>query len=355
MKILYEERLFYKLMSKKTARLKRHHLWLLLIFASLLGFIFLVFSSTRNATHALSDTTQDTLNHGWIRWDNWLDQRINPLSGGTGYGHIGVDIDLQGYNPCHTPGANRYVDTFRQSCDDHSTGCSMPLNPDRTCPAGAQTWWSYYKDEEYWAGGSQFPYGIFVDNSNNGLTHYFARRLDAVFLEVYPHSRPTNNDNDYQLDPGACGCTVAGGYQVVVGLNQWNGGYSPNIGTIRVEAFGDPDVGKINGFVTRHGTPVGAHAVSIDWFGQDYNYTRSSTGYRVTGFASWPTNKDGYYTSGPLLNGNYHIYAHDLAANHTVECVGISLKGQGGRIDLELDRQHFGFDGPGRQCYDRYP
>ncbi len=280
----------------------------------------------------------DTTNYPWIRPDRWLSQVISSPTGGIGQGHIGVDIKLGRvpndiYNPCHNAS-----DTYYQLC---------------AIPGG------YYKVHNYWLGGNDFPYGIFVDSKDDKtqISHNWAKRVGSVFMEIYPYSVAVPKGSDgYRLDPGACGCTVYGGYQVSV--NDWNGGYSKNIGQIRVASFADRDVGKMNGYIKKNRVPVKAGEVNIDWFGMDRSTTRSSTGYPVYSFASWPTNKDGYYTSGPVLKGNYHIYVSQFDPNNKtllkkVECVGINVKGQGDRIDMELTRQHFGLDGPGRQCYDR--
>lgn len=277
----------------------------------------------------------DTINYPWIRPDNWLSQIIASPGGGTGSGHIVVDLLLekngQGYNPCHNSS-----DSYYNACDG-----------------------GVYKVARFSSSSNDFPYGIFVDNSNNSSSHFWARRVGAVFLEIYPYSVsvPSNLDG-YRLDPGACNCTVYGGFQVII--NDWKGGYSANIGKLQATSLSDPDVGRLNGFIRRSGTPVEQGDVNIDWFGQDKSYGRSSAGYPVYSFASWPTNNDGYYTSGPVLKGNYHIYVLDKGPNQQgpnrkVECVGIATKGSSDRLDMELSQPHFGLDGPGRQCYDRQP
>lgn len=278
-------------------------------------------------SHAAAD---DTTNYPWIRPDNWLSQIIASPSGGTGYGHLIVDLLMdksgQTYNPCHNS-----ADTFYGACDS-----------------------GVYKVLRWRPGSNDFPFGIFVDNSNNGLNHFWARRVGAVFLELYPYSVPETGAGDgYRLDPGACGCTVYGGFQVIV--NDWKGGYSRDIGSLRPTSLADPDVGRLNGFVRRSGTPVKSKDVNIDWFGQDSSSGRSTAGYPVYSFASWPTNNDGYYTSGPVLKGNYHIYVLDKGANRKVECFGMGVKSTSDRQDIELTAQHFGLDAPGRQCYDRAP
>lgn len=272
----------------------------------------------------------DTTNYPWIRPDNWLSQIITSPSGGTGYGHFVVDLLMekngQTYNPCHNS-----ADTFYAGCDG-----------------------GVYKVMRYRPGSNDFPYGIFVDNSNDGQNHFWARRVGAVFLELYPYSvAETGAGDGYRLDPGACNCTVNGGFQVII--NDWKGGYSANIGTLRPTTLTDSDVGRLNGFIRRNGNAAGNKDVNIDWFGQDSSTVRSSAGYPVYSFASWPTNSQGYYTSGPVLKGNYHIFVLDKVGNRKVECVGIGVRGIGDRLDMELTAQHFGLDAPGRQCYDRVP
>lgn len=274
----------------------------------------------------------DTGNYPWIRPDNWLSQIISSPSGGIGAGHINVDLLLakngQTYNPCQNSS-----DTFYAACDD-----------------------GVYKTMRWRANGtSDFPFGIFVDNTNNNKNHFWARRVDAVFMEVYPYSVPeTGAGSGYRLDPGACNCTVYGGFQVII--NDWKGGYSANVGTLSPTKLTDSDAGRVAGFIKRNGVKVGANDVNIDWFGQDSASSHSSGGYnRVYSFASWPTNSDGYYTSGPVVKGNYHFYVLDRVGSKKVECFGINTQGIHDRMDMELTSQHFGLDAPGRQCYDRAP
>lgn len=283
----------------------------------------------------------DTTNYPWIRPVDWASQVIKSPTGGTGTGHIGVDILLgskdRTYTPCH--------------------------NTSDTFIAGCQNSGGYYKVQKYSSSSNDFPFGIFIDNSNGGANHFWARRLGTVFLEIYPYSVPVNSAlSGYRLDPGACNCTVFGGLEVVI--NDWKGGaaagsaYSANIGTLRATSLSEPDVAKLNGFVRRNSATVSQNEVNFDWFGQDSSSSRSSANFPVYSFASWPTNTDGYYTSGPLLKGNYHIFVTDNGPNQQgpsrkVECLGIVVKNLTDRMDLQLTQQHFGLDGPGRQCYDR--
>lgn len=274
----------------------------------------------------------DTSNYPWIRPDNWLAQIITSPSGGVSQGHIVVDIQLekpgQAYNPCHN-----ISDTYSAACG--SSG-------------------GYYKVVRYNSTSNDFPYGIFIDNSNNGSNHFWARRVSTAFLEIYPYSVSVPAPLDgYRLDPGACGCVVYGGFEVVI--NDWKGGYSADIGNLRAVSPSDSDAGKLNGFIKRNGSTVKQGDVNIDWFGQDSSKNRSSSDYPVYSFASWPANSDGYYTSGPVIKGNYHIYVLDKGGNRKVECVGIPINGSADRLDMELTQQHFGLDSPGRQCYDRQP
>ncbi len=284
---------------------------------------------------------EDTNSYPWIRPVSWLDQVISSPTGGTGQGHIGVDLLLgssnQSYDPCHN------------SSDPFISGC--------------QNSGGYYKVLKYNSSGNEFPYGIFIDNTNGSASHYWAKRTGVVFLEIYPYSIPVSAPlSGYRLDPGACGCAVYGGLEVVI--KDWKGSsapgsaYSANIGTLRTTSLTEPDVGKMNGYIKRNGTNVGAGIANTDWFGQDSSTARSSGGFPVFSFASWPTNADGYYTSGPVLKGNYHFYVTDNGPTNTgptrkVECFGIGVKGTSDRMDMELTQQHFGLDGPGRQCYDR--
>ncbi|HEX7963138.1 MAG TPA: hypothetical protein VF466_00960 [Candidatus Saccharimonadales bacterium] len=306
---------------------QRGHILLGLAFVGLLVGCFMSIGSPRASA-------DDTANYPWIRPDNWVAQIMANPTGGNGWGHMTVDIELDkpgaAYNPCHNTS-----DSFEAACDT---------------PGG------FYKVLRYHPGYSDFPYGVFIDNSNNGINHYWARRVKKVYMEIYPWSTiPGGPLSGYKLDPGACGCIVHGGFQVIV--SDWKGGYSADIGKLQVTALEESDVGRLNGFIKRNGAHVGQDEVNIDWFGQDPNTTRSSTHYPVYSFASWPTNTDGYYTSGPVLKGNYHIYVTDKGPGghgptHQVECVGIPIHSTSDRMDLELTQQHFGLDAPGRQCYD---
>jgi hypothetical protein len=292
------------------------------IFSSLLVAVVIGLSVPVNA--------QDTRDYPWTRPDGWMSQIISSPTGGAGQGHIGVDVSLGEYpgtyNPCHNAS-----DAYVGACD--SPG-------------------SYYKVQRYRPGTNDFPFGIFIDSSNAGQDHHWAKRMKTVYLEIYPYSIPVNAPLDgYRLDPGACGCTVVGGMQVVI--DDWKGGYSANIGQLSAPALGDSGVGKMNGFVRRGSTPLGANEVNVDWFAQDTTTTRSSTGYPVRSFASWPTNQDGYYTSGPVVNGNYKIFVTEKATGKKVECVGIKVAGVADRLDMDLSQLHYGLDSPVRQCYDR--
>ncbi len=272
----------------------------------------------------------DSTNYPWRRPDNWLAQVITSPTGGPGQGHIVVDLLLEkpgaSYNPCQN-----FSDSFHSACDG-----------------------GVYKVQRYNSSSNDFPFGIFVDNVNSNQSHFWARRVGAIFLELYPYSVSVSAPLDgYRLDPGACNCTVYGGFQVII--NDWKGGYSANIGSLRTVILSDSDAGRVNGFIKRNGTAVKQNDVNIDWFGQESSTSRSSTGYPVQSFASWPTNNDGYYTSGPVLKGNLHIYVLDRVGNRKVECFGINVRSTGDRYDMDLGAQHFGLDAPGRQCYDRQP
>jgi hypothetical protein len=330
--LLYKHELcdIVRTMILKQRSYKIHKKSLLLTLILIFGVAYLVLFINKTTVHA-----DNTTNYPWIRPDNWLSQSIKKPSGGVTQGHIGVDVQLtksgSSYNPCHN-----VSDSFVAACES---------------PGG------YYKVHRYTPSSSDFPYGIFIDNSNSGANHFWARRLRTVFLEIYPYSVSVGSPfSGYRLDPGACGCSVVGGFQLVV--NDWKGGYSADIGTIRAASFSDPDVGKLNGFVRRSGSTVQQGEVNIDWFGEQTSKSRSSTSYPVYSFASWPTNNSGYYTSGPVLKGTYHIYVKDKGPGQagplrTVECVGVPVKSQHDRIDLQLNALHFGLDGPGRQCFDR--
>lgn len=276
----------------------------------------------------------DTANYPWVRPDGWLAQIISKPGGTVKRGHIGVDVSLgtypRNYNPCHNTG-----DSFVVACDS---------------PGG------YYKVARYSPTGTNFQYGIFVDSRNNGVTHNWAKRLKTVYLELYPYSVDLGPILDgYRLDPGACNCTVNGGLQVEV--SDWKGGYSADIGKLKPPKFGDANITKINGYVTRKGVRVRQNEVNLDWFALDANKSQSSTGYPTKSFASWPTNNDGYYTTGPIVSGRYTVFITDkgpggAGPTKKIECTGIETS-QFDRIDIKLSRPHFGLDAPGRQCFDR--
>jgi hypothetical protein len=278
-----------------------------------------------------------------------------PISGvqngaltGTTQGHIGVDMwmnqpNLNGgsdYLPCHNSS-----EPFAQACS------GPPI--------------SYYKVLHYCSPSSNdFPFGMFVDNSNNGVTHNWGNKTSGVAFEIYPYSDPANvpcNPSSptfaggYDLQP-CCGRMVYGGLRVVVsGFNQnANGGwYGANVGLISTPQKGDPNIGMINGFICHSGAnappscPNGNNApdttVNLSWFGQVAVNNRSSTGYGVASFNSWPNHSadtgsppsgSGYYTSGPLIDGATTLFV-DSGSQHW-QCT-VNVINYGDRLDFNLD------------------
>jgi hypothetical protein len=227
-------------------------------------------------------------------------------------GHIGVDMGIgtTPYYPCYNP-----RDTFYGACAD-----------------------AYYHVESF----TSFPYGVFIDNTDNGLAHYWGRKVTTAALEIYPHTSCAPGSN-YDVFRNAYG-----GARVSVDTWNWfaNGGvYSPHVGTVQLPCnLPGCSYSKLNGFISRNGAPA---AAEVDMFG-NANVT-TSTGYPLSGFSAGPTNGDGYYTSTPLYPGTYETYVTDgSTAQYTdpgahtfvakIKKYGVGVYSTGDRLDVTLDQ-----------------
>jgi hypothetical protein len=304
----------------------------------------------------------DSTQYPQIRSGAWANAPLaavqNGSRDGVQQGHIGVDMwmgnpNLNGgrdYLPCQNPS------------ETYLSACAMPN--------------AYYKVLHYCSpSSSDFPYGLFVGNVSNGLTTNWGNKTTGVALEIYPYSTDLNTVNGscnpsnpqwngygYDLQP-CCGQIVYGGLRIVASNFNYpaNGGwYSASIGTVRVPEKGDSDVGMVQGYLCHNGAggrprcPNGNnapdHTVSLDWFGQAWEYNRSTAGYGVNSFASWPNQSantgqpsrgSGYYTSGPLLLGNTKLYVTDHVSGKGWLCA-VNVQGWGQNLSLNLDDAYLG-------------
>lgn len=250
-----------------------------------------------------------------------------------GTGHIGVDIWWPGggseYNPCHHSN-----DIFYGSC---------VLSNNNTT--------SYYKVMSYTPSGTDFPYGIFIDNQNpnfcktsnwctnkpaNSFTHGWGNLISDGSLEIYPHVLGSYN-------PSA---NTVGGVRVKSDFFLFaNGGrYSKSIGRITLPELGQSGVGRMNGFSTHNGTRVGNNRVQLDIF-QRESTRRTSTGHEMYGFSSIRNNADGYYNTGALPSGTYKIYITDTQTGRKIILDGVNIFSQHERLDFKLEQRCFGFNG----------
>jgi|SRR5688572_3872068 hypothetical protein len=267
---------------------------------------------------------------------NFSNVRAGTITPGSG--HVGVDILWGGYNPCH-----KHMDTNNQTINDAYYGACVMSNSGRD---------SYYKVYNFTPSGTNFPYGIFIDNQNPNyctsaawcpnpsaqtVNHGWANLVDAAALEVYPYNTAGN------YDPAN---NTVGGIRVgVSGFPLYaNGGrYSADLGNIALPQLGEANVGKLNGFVTDNGSTVGADRVAFDAF-QDGTASRfTSNGYPMYGFSSVRTNNDGYYTLGAVPTGTYNMYVTDTLTGHKIRIFGVGVNTTYERLDFNLDLPCFGY------------
>jgi len=280
---------------------------------------------------------------GWPQSASAADVNFTNLWVGNvspGSGHIGVDMwwpnGGSSYLPCH-------------NSNDIYYGACILSNADTV---------SYYKVMHYAPSGTDFPFGVFVDNQNSNhctsaswcknksattINHGWARLISDISLEIYPY------DSDGQYNPS--GNTI-GGLRIEANSfpNFSNGGrYSNNVGDISLPQLGQTNVGKLNGFVTENGVKVGKNRVSFDVFQRDRTRT-SSTGYPLAGFTLVKNNSDGYYNTGPVPSGSYRIYITDTQTNHKIILDGVNIFHSHERLDFKLEQRCFGY--PNLNCTD---
>lgn len=258
---------------------------------------------------------------------------VGKISPGSGY--IGVDIwwpTSNGgiYNPCQNSG-----DAYYGACVLSNSG---------------QT--SYYKVQHYTPTSTDFPYGIFIDNQDQNyctsaswcqnpsastVNHGWARLITNASIEVYPI---------YSGGQYNAAANSVGGVRVQVSFpNFANGGrYSNNIGNITLPQLGQPNVGKLNGFVTYDGAPVSNNRLLLEAF-QEQSTLSSSTEYPVTGFAVTNSNSDGYYNLGAVPSGTYKIYITDTQTNHQIILSDVNISTTYERLDFQLQDSCFGHTG----------
>lgn len=250
-----------------------------------------------------------------------------------GSGHVGVDIwwpdhGESQYNPCHHSN-----DIYYGACVMSNVG---PV--------------SYYKVKHFSPSGTDFPSGVFVDNQNlnycktatwclnktaQSFNHGWGRLVTGAALEFYPYGTE-GTYNPYTSTVGGLRVQVDS-FPVLA-----NGGrYSKNIGNVTLPTIGQPNVGKLNGFVTASGVAASANRVSIDAF-QNGSTRTSSTGYPLSGFSSIKNKGDGYYNIGAVPSGRYKIYITDHQTNHKVILDNVNVVQAFERLDFKLEQRCFG-------------
>jgi hypothetical protein len=257
-----------------------------------------------------------------------------------GYGYIGVDIwwpNSSGgaYNPC------------QNSSDPYYGACILSNS--------AQT--SYYKVQHFSPSGTDFPYGIFIDNQNQNyctssswcqnknagtIYHGWSRLITNASIEIYPIYANGQYDASH---------STTGGVRIQTDFPSFaNGGrYSNNIGDIALPQIGQPNVGKLNGFVTYKGAPVSNNRFLFEAF-QEQSTSSTSTGFPMTGFSTTTNGNNGYYNLGALPAGTYKIYITDLPTKHKIILSNVSIRTTYERLDFQLDQGCFGH--PGSSCVD---
>ncbi|HSW98896.1 MAG TPA: hypothetical protein VLF71_03595 [Candidatus Saccharimonadales bacterium] len=267
-----------------------------------------------------------------VNFTNMWVGRVTP-----GYGYIGVDTwwpNSSGgiYNPC-------------QNSSDPFYGACILSNSGQT---------SYYKVQHFTPNGTDFPYGIFIDNQNQNncktaswctnknastFTHGWGRLVTDASIEIYP----IYSNGQYNA-----ALSSIGGVRIQTNFPSFaNGGrYSNNIGDIALPAIGQPNVGKLNGFVTYKGGPVTNNRFLFEAFQEQSTYG-TSTQYPVTGFSVTSSNSDGYYNLGALPDGTYKIYITDTQNhNHKIILQNVSVRSTGERLDFQVEQGCFGHISP---------
>ncbi len=261
--------------------------------------------------------------------------RVTP-----GSGHIGVDLWWPGggseYNPCH------------HSNDAYYDACVLSN--------AAQT--SYYKVMSYTPSGTDFPYGIFLDNQNadfcttapwcrtagntGTVRHGWVTLISDGSLEVYPHV------SGGSYNPSA---NTVGGVRITASFFHFaNGGrYSPDIGNIALPQLGEANVGKLNGFATYNGVKAANNRMLIEAFQRDESRF-TSTGYIMRGFTSVRNNNDGYFNTGALPSGKYLMFITDTSTGRKIILDNVNIFSTYERLDFKLEQSCFGY--PQIQCTD---
>jgi hypothetical protein len=247
--------------------------------------------------------TTDSFPRTWNR--SWANVWFNGVA--IGSGHIGVDIGM--WHP-GVPGHSNSGSVY-----------SPCLNPGDPYFAGCAVRPGYYRVQHYAPGWSDFPYGIFIENTNNGVNHDWAKRVNYAALEVYPYDNIPGTVDPPGEGPYWTETNRYGGVRMGIGSvgfvdvfpTHANGGYySGPLGTVTqlpsVDGYGSGGAARLNGFIYAGWPAPAPHEnASIHLFQQSCNHT-TSTGHPICSFASTHNKADGYYTSGPLFPGTYRIY-----------------------------------------------
>lgn len=269
-----------------------------------------------------------------VNFTNFWIGKVTP-----GTGHIGVDIWWPGgngdYNPC-------------QHSEDIFYGACVLSNSGRS---------SYYKVMSYTPSGTDFPYGIFIDNQNNNycktsswctnksansFNHGWGRLISDGSIEIYPHDA-NGNYNPSGYDVG--GVRVASDFFLFA-----NGGrYSKDIGNITLPQIGQPNVGRLNGFATINSVNAANNRLLLEVF-QESATRKTSTGHPMTGFTVVRNNSDGYFNSGAVPSGSYKMYITDTLTGRKIILQGVNIFQLHERLDFKLEQRCFGY--PSLNCID---
>jgi hypothetical protein len=257
-------------------------------------------------------------------------------------GHIGMDMKL--VDDCRTNG----------QCDTSYNPCKNTDDPFHgACALSNSTPISYYKVIDFHHQGA-----IFIDNQNDNtcvsqpwcqsddsFIHNWGKREKDVALEFYPR-QSCQSGPDYGYNPFE---NQYGGVRITLNHREWdnfsNGGvYSDPLGPIPLPELGvDPN---INGFITQYGSRVPAHTMQFEYF------QNATPGQRVTGFAAFPNNDNGYHTTGPMVPGNYQLYLtyHPGASDEKKIIINRDIVNVGQRLDINLNNPDWMCFGITRDC-----
>jgi len=191
----------------------------------------------------------------------------------------------------------------------------------------------YYKE---FSATSDISHGISIDNTNYGVLHHWALRVDRADLEVYGADK--TNVGDARV--------IVTGFSVPLEGDP-DGVRSAALGNINLPKTGDAHTGRLAGYVTYNGTPLPDSDLTrlhVNLFGDTDTYHKTGSGaFDEEGFGG-ATNgtSPNYYSTGPAWNGHYTVTV--IYPLGIWDCTNIAIQG-GSRMDLDVAMSDLGHPG----------